>query len=184
MNGALFPDHVVRYRLIAPEEVLTAAADASDVLVFDRCEDAWKQAAYRTLSGPVETGQGEDRALVAKDLLDCDETGAMHAWCVARWAKTLQHPKTTAHRLNPAWLQEGITLTHHEGMDDTHVKVVTLLVNDLMPGDFYGIDAAVVTQDWVWMGVIVSVTSTGELTFADGQTVNAIEADQITVQFR
>lgn len=185
MNGVpkYFPDHVPLYRVIAPGEVPTAAAAASDVLVFDRCEDAWKHATYHTLAGPAETGQGDDRALVAKDLLGCDETGVMHAWVVARWARTVRHPKSSAHTLSPAWAQDGIVLTHHEGMDDTHAKVLTLLVNDLLPDDFYGIDAAAVTQHGISVGVVVSIAG-GVITFADGESVNVVDVEQMWVQFR
>jgi len=171
-----YPNHAVLYRLVTPEE---SSEPTAEPLVFDRLEDAWRHAAERVLSAPADPGEG-DRVTVARDLLGMDDSCVLYGWVVSRWAKTMRHNRV-AHQLSPKW-SNGITLTHRDALDDTWIKVSTCLVRDLLRySDCAGVDAAVITEDQVWLGIVVACTHSGHVTFADGQFLELDGAKQISV---
>jgi hypothetical protein len=176
-----FPDHVPLNRLIRPDE--TSEPRSIDVLVFDRMLDAWRHAAEQVLKSPDEPHLGGDRAEVARDLLDGEDYYVLHGWQVSRWAKTVRHPITTMHQLSKKWAN-GITLRHHDAMDDTWSKVSSLLVNDLLTyTDFAGVDVAVIRDRQVILGIVVDCTPGGHITFADGEVIDLDQCEQISAHF-
>lgn len=182
--SAHYPDPPIRFRLTAPGEEVTPASE--DVLVFDRPENAWKEAARRVLTAPDEPADGE-RVAVAAMLLDCDDAGTYHGWVVSRWAVTTTHAVVGGHSMSKNWTG-ALHLTGGGQLDGTFAMLGTTMIVDLIEEDWFGVDLALSTpvngHAALVVGVAVSVTPGGTITFADGYQVEVDNCHAIAAMYR